>query len=157
MRTILSAAICLCLTAAEIWAAAQSRLETDFAEQQAALTCFEGETDEGACGGTWLQVYLAGTEIRKLQWDVVTSMRVVRREFYYSRGKAALVIETSWFRYDDSGELLEEPTLQYVRRYWLRDGTAGPSGVQVRRELRAHALFLEAEFREHKDRFTKTN
>jgi len=144
------------MSAVGIAFASQSRLETDFAKQRTMLACHEGATDEESCGGTWLKVYLAGDEIRKMEWDVETSTRLIRREFYFSRGRPQLVIETSYWKLDSSAERLKTPRHEYTRRYWLDDRTAGAKGIQVRLELQEHAASLVKEFRANRAKYPKT-
>jgi hypothetical protein len=98
---------------------------------------------------------MSGKEIRKLEWDVESSQRFIRREFYFSRGKAQLVIETSHWKLDESGERLSQPRHEYTRRYWLDDRGAGRNRVKIRRELREHSNDLLKDFRSRKAEFTR--
>lgn len=156
MRRISAVMTVVGLAAVGVVCAGQCRLEIDFSRQQAKLASYEGATDEESCGGTWLKVYQAGGETRKMEWDVETSTRLIRREFYLSRGKPQLVIETSHLKWDSSGERLKTPRHEYTRRYWRDDRTAGAKGIQVRRELRGHAASLVKEFRTNRAKFAKT-
>ncbi len=143
------------LTGIETAAAGQSRLETEFARQAPLLTTYEGPTREESCGGTWLRVSMSGSEIRKLVWGVEMSQRSIRREFYLSRGSPQLVIETSWWKLDDNAYPLKTPRLEYARRYWLRDRSAGRAGMPVRTEMLEHAESLIKEFHASRSEYAK--
>jgi len=99
---------------------------------------------------------MAGGEIRKMEWEVETSRRFVRRDFYFSRGKGQLVIETSYWLLDASAEHLKKPKFEYSRRYWLNDRSAGKQGTQTRREMQEHAQELAKDFAPNKAKFVKT-
>ncbi len=143
MKTIAGAAsIALLFVCTGVALSGQSRLETDHARQISEMRVVEGATDEPSCGGTWLKVWTLGKEIRKMTWAIETSQRYIDREFYFSRGKVQLVIETSYWKLNDSGDRLKEPKFEYRRRYWLHDRTAGPAGVQIRSDLQQHADYL---------------
>lgn len=147
----------LLLTAIGITAGGQSRLETDHDRQSSHMRVLEGPTDEPSCGGgAWLKVWSLGKEVRKMEWSTESSQRFISREFYFSRGKVQLVIETTHGKLDDSGNELREPRLEHKRRYWLHDRSAGPAGVLIRRELRQHASSLIQYYSAHKREFVKT-
>jgi hypothetical protein len=132
-------------------AGAESRLERDYQNQYADMRLYGGETDEPSCGGTYLKVFAFGDEVRFMEWNCTTSQRIISRAIYFSRGKAQLVIETSYWRRDKFGrELTQVGRPEYIRRYWLADRTAGPAGDKLRGELRTHASYLLREFRTHR-------
>jgi hypothetical protein len=149
-RIALSIAIAVLLMTGGFTEATQSRLERDYEQQYSEMRVLLGETDEPSCGGTWLKVWLLGKEVRKMDWACETSQRFIDREFYFSRGKPQLVIETTYRKLDNSGNRLREPRLECSRRYWLDDRSAGPAGVQVRRKLREHADSLVNYFSAHR-------
>ncbi len=131
----------------------QSRLEADYENQLGEMRVLLRATDEPSCGGTWLKVWLVGHEIRKMDWAIETSQGHIDREFYFSRGKPQLVIETGYRNYDNSGKKLYQPKQEYIHRYWLHDRSAGPKGIRVRRTLRKHADSLTKYFSNHKAKF----
>jgi hypothetical protein len=115
-------------------------LETQFARQRSHLTCYEGPTDEPSCGGTWLKVYTRGKSIQRL----------IRREFYFQRGKLRLVIERSYFLLDDEAYRLAKPRCEYCRRVWISpDSKANRS----RRALVREANYLLRQYRTHRAQF----
>jgi hypothetical protein len=125
-------------------------LETQFARQRSHLTCYEGPTDEPSCGGTWLKVYTRGKSIQKLEWENEMSQRLIRREFYFQRGKLRLVIERSYFLLDDEAYRLAKPRCEYCRRVWISpDSKANRS----RRALVREANYLLRQYRTHRAQF----
>ena len=56
--------------------------ERAFARERSALTCMNGPTDEPSCGGTDMDVYLRGEEVRKLDWWVEMSNKWVHEEYF---------------------------------------------------------------------------
>jgi hypothetical protein len=127
-----------------------SAIEREFARERGALMCVNGSTNEPSCGGTDMDVYLRGDEVRKLDWWVEMSNKWVREEYFFRGSQPLLVIETVEKKYDSHGELLPKPQLVSRTRYRL-DPAA--SGKRVK-EFREHAEFLLRDFREHRSTFT---
>ena len=105
------------LATASVGVSAQSRLEKDFKRQRSTMRVLIGGTDEPSCSGTMLVIWSAGKEKRKMEWTIWTSQRIITREFYFSRGKPELVIETSDGLRDDRGKWLKTPRREYRRRF----------------------------------------
>lgn len=152
MTKIVAAAVIL-FTVTGVFASDQSRLEADFRQQESHMRVLVGQTDEPSCGGTCLKVWLSGKEMRKMDWAIETSQRFIEREFYFVRGKPHLVIETGHRKYDNKGNKLKKPSLEYKKRYWLHDKSAGPTGARIRNELQEHADNLIREFKTHRGRW----
>ena len=134
-------------------AAQRPRLERDCERQSPRMQSLRSAMDEPSCGGTWLTVRRLGGQIRKLDWECQTSQRLIKREFYFGRGRPELFIETTYMLLDSSGETLRRPRFESRRRYWLHDRSAGRAGVKLRSELRAHGAYLVGYFSAHKADF----
>ena len=130
-----------------------SRLESDFAAQKPRLQVLEGSTDEPSCSGTWLTVYTSGPQVRKLEWEMIGSQKILKRDFYFSQGRPELVVERTYLVLDNRGERVARPRLESVRRIWLTDSKAGPKAKADQRELRRQAAYLTKYFRTHPKEF----
>jgi hypothetical protein len=126
-----------------------SAIEREFAGERGALTCVNGSTNEPSCGGTDMDVYLRGDEVRKLDWWVEMSNKWVREEYFFAASRPVLVIETVERKYDSHGEPLPKPELVSRKGYHL-DQAADSARVK---EFLEHAEFLLRDFREHRSNF----
>jgi len=127
-----------------------SASERTFARERTTLTCMNGSTDEPSCGGTDMDVYLRGHEVRKLDWWVEMSSKWLREEYFFSGSQPMLVIETIEKKYDSHGEPLSKPELVSRKRYRL-DQTA--NNARAKKFLQ-HAAFLLDDFQKHRSEFT---
>jgi hypothetical protein len=127
-----------------------SASEPAFARERSTLTCMNGPTDEPSCGGTDMDVYLRGEEVRKLDWWVEMSNKWVREEYFFSGSQPVLVIETIEKKYDSHGELLSKPELVSRQRYRL-DQVADNARAK---KFLEHAQFLLHDFQKHRSEFS---
>jgi hypothetical protein len=128
--------------------AAESLAQHEFAAQKS-LTCVEGPTDEPACSGAAVGVYLRGDQIQHLDWTLEMSTKFVRQQFYFRDSQPVLVVETTHAKLDDQANPLKKPKLLSVTRYSLGAAKPGKRG----KELLEHARFLIHYFREHRSGF----
>ena len=127
-----------------------SASERTFARERTTLTCMNGSTDEPSCGGTDLDVYLRGHEVRKLDWWVEMSNKWLREEYFFSGSQPMLVIETIGKKYDSQGEPLSKPELISRKRYRLDQ-----AGNNARaKKFLEHAAFLLGNFQKHRSEFS---
>ncbi len=152
-RAVNRAAFYICFAALSACATTgDSSLQSGFARERSALTCFEGSTSEQSCGGTNLTVYLRGNLVRHLDWTVEMSTRWIRREYYFDGSSPRLVVETIHAKYDAYGEPLATPRLLSIEHY--RPDAPQPDAHQ--KELLDHAQFLIDDFKRHREEFTST-
>jgi hypothetical protein len=125
-------------------------IEREFARERKALACVNGSTDEPSCGGTDMDVYLRGDEVRKLDWWVEKSNQWVREEYFFRGTRPVLVIETIERKYDSHAELLPKPQLVSRTRYRL-DQPADSARIK---EFLDHAEFLSRDFQKNRSSFS---
>jgi hypothetical protein len=147
-RTRISLLLTLLLTYSGL--AAESQFERECASERTALTCVNGSTSEASCGGTDMDVYLRGDEVRKLDWWVEKSNQWVREQYFFRDSVPVFVIETVEAKYDSHAEPLLKPRLVSTKRYRLDGATQS----KRRKEFVEHAEFLLRDFREHRSDFT---
>jgi hypothetical protein len=141
--------ILLVATAAAV--GSQSRLETDFDRHynNMGFLCLKYsdpiEIDET------VYAYTVGGAIRKIEWVRGRgTAHHMTRDIYFSGGKPQLVIERRFQNLDKSGNALRVAKLEYTRRYWLHDRTAGDAGLKTRQELKGQAESLASDVLAHK-------
>jgi hypothetical protein len=125
-------------------------IEREFARERKALACVNGSTDEPSCGGTDMDVYLRGAEVRKLDWWVEESNQWVREEYFFRGTRPVLVIETIERKYDSHAEPLTKPQLVSRTRYRL-DQPADSARIK---EFLDHAEFLFRDFQKNRSSFS---
>ena len=125
-------------------------IERGFARERKRLECLNGSTNEPSCGGTDMDVYLRGDEVRKLDWRVEMSNKWVREEYLFRGAQPLLVIETVEDKYDSHGEPLSKPQLVSRTQYHLDDAR----GDAHRKEFRDHAEFLLRDFQKNRSSFS---
>jgi hypothetical protein len=125
-------------------------IEREFARERKALACINGSTDEPSCGGTDMDVYLQGGEVRKLDWWVEKSNQWVREEYFFRGTQPVLVIETIERKYDSHAEPLSKPELVSRKRYRLDQAA---DNTRVKKFLE-HAAFLLHDFQQRHSEFT---
>ena len=126
-----------------------SAIEREFARERKTLTCVNGSTDEPSCGGTDMDVYLRGDEVRKLNWWVEKGNQWVREEYYFRGTRPVLVIETIEKKYDSHAEPLPKPQLVSRTRYRLDQ----PIDSERIKEFFDHAEFLLRDFQKNRSSF----
>jgi hypothetical protein len=139
-------AVLILLGMTGIVSARESRVERDFLLQKKMLTQEWKDTGEEACRFCGMQIYCAGKELRKIEWEMGMSNRLVKRDYYFSRGKAVLAIERSYDVFDDRGDELKVPRFDYMRRVWLSDKRGSRKTRAMRQELREHVNLLKAPY-----------
>jgi hypothetical protein len=130
--------------------AGTTTIEREFARERKTLVCVNGSTNEPSCGGTDMDVYIRGDEVRKLDWWVEMSNKWVREEYFFRRAQPVLVIETVEKKYDSHGEVLAKPQLVSRTRHRL-DGAGDDAR---RKEFLEHAKFLLQNFQKNRSAFT---
>jgi hypothetical protein len=125
-------------------------IDREFACERKTLACVNGSTNEPSCGGTHMNVYLRGDEVRKLDWWVEMSNKCVRKEYFFRGAQPVFVIETVENKYDSHGEPLPKPQLVSRSRYRLDDA----GGDARRKEFRDHAEVLLRDFHMNRSSFS---
>jgi hypothetical protein len=128
-----------------------ARLSTRLPRERALLVRYDGPTSEPSCGGTALSVYLRGGQVRRLDWTIETSTRLIRRQYSFAGPSPHLAIETISARLDANAEPLAQPRLLSTKPYHL--DAARPTPKQS--EFLDHAKFLITDFNEHRKEFSR--
>jgi hypothetical protein len=134
---------------------AQNSIENNFYAHLAQYRAFGGTTDEPSCGGTGVEFYFDGDQLRKIAYSIETSQRTIDRAYYFRDGKPILVVEISNFLLDDHGNHLPSPRFEYTRSYRL--DKLGEVPPDKKNDFEIHAAYLIRYFSQHKSEFTPAN